>query len=87
MNTLSMIDVRMEAVRIAIQLKDVTAGNVIAVAREVERYIIADAELPEVGTDFYKSLLERFSDSVSKPDNNWASTGFASVKPTEEGKQ
>jgi len=86
MNTLSMIDVRMEAVRIAIQLKDVTADNVIAIAREIERYIIADAELPEVGTDFYKSLLEKFSDGVSKPNGNCVSMGFASAKPTEEAK-
>lgn len=66
MNTLSKIDVRMESVRIAAQLKDAAVGNVVETAQEIAGYILAGAELPEVGTAYYKSLLEGFSASLSR---------------------
>jgi len=83
MNTQCMIDVRTEAIRTAVQLKDITAGNIIAIAREIERYILADAKLPEIGTDYYQALLDKFTDNMNKQRNDWANIGFASVKPNE----
>jgi len=85
MNTLSsMIDVRIEAMRIAIQLKDITAENIVMVAKEIEEYIISEAELPEVGTDYCKSLFERFSANIGgQPQGNLAAES-KSATPNEE---
>lgn len=44
----SKLEVRAEAARLAIALEDVTAETVVSVAKEIEKYIIGDVNLPEV---------------------------------------
>lgn len=61
MNMNSRLEVRMEAVRMAMQLKEATAENIIAMAREIEEYVLSGIELPDVGIDFYKVMLERLT--------------------------
>lgn len=43
----SKLELRNEAVRLAVNVKDVTSENVIEVSRKIETYILGDAELPE----------------------------------------
>ncbi len=43
----SKIDIRVEAARMAVALKDTTTENVVSVAKEIATFIQGDAELPE----------------------------------------
>lgn len=56
----SKIDLRMEAVRIAAGLEDITHSNLISVAESIERYIIGNAALPEVMD--MKEMMSAFTD-------------------------
>lgn len=44
----SKIELRIEAVKLAVNVEGVTDKNVIAVSEEIARYIIGDVVLPEV---------------------------------------
>ena len=59
----SKLDVRLEAARLAVSLKDVTVRNVVVAARAIEKYITGDTELPEVYDpdtymDTFRKVLE-----------------------------
>lgn len=44
----SKIELRIEAVKLAVNLEGVNDKNVIAISEEITRYILGDAELPEM---------------------------------------
>jgi len=56
----SKLELRNEAVRLAVNVKDGTSENVIEVSRKIETYILGDAELPEY-FDTQKNLQEMFA--------------------------
>ena len=61
----SKLDVRLEAARLAVSLKDVTARNVVVAARAIEKYITGDTELPEVyDPDTYMELFKKMLEST-----------------------
>ncbi len=45
---ISKLDLRMEAARLAVGLKDVNSENVISVCKDLEVYLLGNAEIPEV---------------------------------------
>lgn len=48
MNYNSKLDLRSDAIRLAVALEDVTSDNVVDTAKAIEAYIAGDAKLPEV---------------------------------------
>lgn len=67
----SKIELRIEAVKLASNLEGVTNENVIAVSEEIARYILGDAELPEVydPTEYQDKILKMMTEmkSLNKP--------------------
>ena len=59
----SKLELRIEAVRIAVNVDGVTDKNVIAVSEEIAKYILGDAELPEVydPTELQDKMLKMMS--------------------------
>lgn len=59
----SKLELRIEAVRIAVNVDGVTDKNVIAVSEEIAKYILGDAELPEVydPTELQDKMLKMIS--------------------------
>lgn len=41
------VDIRLESVKIAIQVHAMRLGNMVEIAKEIENYIIGDADIPE----------------------------------------
>lgn len=70
MNTHSKIDVRIEAMRMALQLKCTTVDNAIKTAKKIEAYILSDADLPEVGMDYFKVMTDKLVSDLSKMDDD-----------------
>lgn len=68
----SKIELRIEAVKLAVNVEGVTDKNVIAISEEIERYILGDAELPEVydPTESQNKILAMMSqmNSFNKQD-------------------
>ena len=64
----SKIELRNEAVRLALNVEGVTADNVIAVSEKIANFILGDSQLPEAyDTNAYlKELMEKMT---SKPFN------------------
>lgn len=62
----SKLDLRIEAVKIAVNVEGVTPENVIETAKAIEDYIIGDIELPEWidAQSQWKELSEKF---LTKP--------------------
>lgn len=76
-NCNSKVEVRAEAIRIAQMTMGTTALNIIDVAKQIEAYIIGDANLPELYdpnanikemADIWKNA---FASSQQKADENW----------------
>lgn len=68
----SKIELRIEAVKLAVNVEGVTDKNVIAISEEIARYILGDAELPEVydPTESQNKILAMMSqmNSFNKQD-------------------
>ena len=41
------VDIRLESVKIAIQVHAMHLGNMVEIAKEIEKYIIGNADIPE----------------------------------------
>lgn len=68
----SKIELRIEAVKLAANVEGVTDKNVIAVSEKIAKYILGNAELPEVydPTESQNKILAMMSqmNSFNKPD-------------------
>ncbi|MDE5986832.1 MAG: hypothetical protein K2H16_06070 [Prevotella sp.] len=62
----SKIEARIEAVKLAVNVKGVTDKNVIAVSEEIAKYILGDAELPEM-YDTLSAMREMVSKTFRSP--------------------
>lgn len=60
----SKIDLRSEAVRLAVNVEGVTPENVISVAKEIEAYILGDVTLPEAYDP--NESLTKMTEALSK---------------------
>lgn len=65
----SKVEVRVEAVRLAAILKDVTSENIIKMSKEIEAFIITGIDLPDVydPNSYMKDLAERIG-NLTKED-------------------
>lgn len=65
----SKLEIRFEAVKMAAGINGVKAQDVIRVAKRIERYILGDADLPEVydSNALYKDMLNTLHESVQRP--------------------
>lgn len=61
----------MEAVRMALQLKGTTTENIVKTAKKIEAYILADADLPEVGMDYFKTMTDKIISNMNKQDDDF----------------
>jgi len=77
-NNESKLSIRLEAVRLATTLKDVTAENVLEVSGKIADFIVGEANIPE--TDDKKDFWERTMEKMLEAQR--AASGGAN-KPTD----
>ena len=68
----SKLDLRLESAKLAVMVEGITPDNIISLSKEIEKYVIGDAELPDVydPNELLKNSMEmlnkRFTEDYEK---------------------
>lgn len=67
----SKIEVKIEAVKLAINVEGVTSENIVETSEAIAKFILGDAELPDTydSNSTMKELMERFSNPTTSAGN------------------
>ncbi|WP_307996663.1 hypothetical protein [uncultured Bacteroides sp.] len=82
----SKLDLRLESAKLAVMVDGVTPENVISLSKEIEKYVIGEAELPESydPNEMLKNSMEmlnkRFTDDYDKNKELQAKTDEVSAR-------
>ena len=82
----SKLDLRLESAKLAVMVDGVTPENVISLSKEIEKYVIGEAELPESydPNEMLKNSMEmlnkRFTDDYDKKKGLQAKTDEVSAR-------
>lgn len=76
----SKLELRNEAVRLAVNTEGVTADNVIEVSKKIEAYITGNSELPELyDTSEFAMKVMQMATNRSDPKNYIKSSGYEEI--------